>query len=846
MRFYIALLSLIGLLTIVLLGDTAQSSTAHSLASATGAAANRAWPHPIPLRVRDGANRDLMVMTLGDVETSLADGMYDPRSDQATLKDGSVIERYYRDKLGVKYFQPIDKTNFPLPPSGWCTWYYYYQQINENEVKQNARWIADNLKDYGARYVQIDDGWQGTGRVYTRDWTNVSDKFPHGMADLAAFIKTVGLTPGIWIAPHGQSNDTAVKNLPAIFLTKPDGSSASETWEGRYLVDPSIPESQKYMKDLFTRLAGWGYEYFKIDGQPVVVNEYRNKKSFMKKQGDDSVALYRETLASIREAIGPQRYLLGCWGMPIEGAGIMNGSRTGGDVVLDWAGGFMLAMRATMQNYYLHNVVWYTDADTMLVRSPLTLDQARAWATLQGLTGQAILDSDRLMDLSAERVELLRRVYPAVDIRPLDLFPAERNKQILDLKINQLGRRYDVVGVFNYDEAKSEQISLNWKDLGLPENIPVHVYDFWNREYLGAWEHGMMLNLSPTSCRVLTLLPGNGKVQLISTNRHITQGWVDLVALNSNEAANSFTGRSKLVKNDPYELRFVFPREKNFIVKSATARGVAGNLPVKITNHQGWATVQITSPRTTQVSWSVIFEPAEIYHYPVREPANLFVERASLDSATLKWSAQYYLNAGYQIYLNGVPVGFTPTNSFTLRELDPEANYTVEVKTVWEDGIASEKKSELKFTLKTLLPREMSLAALQPLRPSIGRGIEVNRTFAGRPLSIAGQHYENGIGTRANLEIEYDLKGLFDTFVALAGVDDATVNQNAAVEFVILGDGKELWRSGAMKKSDGAKQLKIDVTGVRYLILRVSGGGEGQGPQGRLLADWVNASLTMR
>ena len=123
--------------------------------------------------------------------------------------------------------------------------------------------------------------------------------------------------------------------------------------------------------------------------------------------------------------------------MPIEGVGIMNGSRTGGDVVLDWAGGFMLALRATMQNYYLHNIVWYTDADTMLVRSPLTLDQARAWATLQGLTGQAILDSDRLMDLSEERVELLRRVYPAVDIRPLDLFPAERNKQILDLKIKQ-------------------------------------------------------------------------------------------------------------------------------------------------------------------------------------------------------------------------------------------------------------------------------------------------------------------------------------------------------------------------------------------------------------------------
>ena len=780
-------------------------------------------------------------MTLGEVETSLADGVLDPQTDRVTLKDGNVIENYYKGTLGVKYFKPIYKSRFALPPSGWCTWYYYYQQINENEVKQNAQWIADNLKDYGAQYVQIDDGWQGTGRVFTRDWTNVSDKFPGGMDKLAAYIKSLGLKPGIWIAPHGQSNDAVVKNLPAIFLMKPDGTSASETWEGRYLLDPSTAESQKYLKDLFGKLAGWGYDYFKIDGQPVVVGEYKTKKAFMKDPSDDAVALYRQTLETIRAAIGPDRYLLGCWGMPIEGMGLMNGSRTGGDVVLDWNGGFMLALRTTMQNYYLHNVAWYTDPDVMLVRSPLTLDQARAWATLQGLTGQALMGNDRMMDLSKERVDLLRRVFPAVDIRPLDLFPAERNKHIWDLKINHLGRDYDVVGVFNYDEAKSEQISLNWKDLGLPENVPVHVYDFWNKEYLGAWENGMTVNLSPTSCRVLTLLPATDKVQLISTSRHITQGWVDLVALNRDDATNSYTGKSNVVKNDPYELRFVFPRGKNFRIKSAKA----GSLPVQIANHQGWATVQFASPRTGQLNWSITFEPADIYHYPVREPANLFVERVGLDTVTLKWGAQYYLNSGYQVYLNGSLAGNSLTNTFTLRGLDPETNYTAEVRTVWEDGTGSDKKAELKFTIKALLPREMSLSTLTPLRPGVGgRGVEINRALNGRPFSIGGQRYEGGIGARSNLEIEYDLKGLFDSFSALVGVDDGTMNQNASVEFVVLADGKELWRSGAFKKSDAAKPLKVEVAGVRRLVLRVTGGGEGQGPQARILADWVDARVT--
>ncbi|HEU4388102.1 MAG TPA: alpha-galactosidase, partial [Blastocatellia bacterium] len=511
---------------------------------------NNIWPHPIACRLADGSNKDLFVMTLGDVNPSIADGVYDPLKDEARLKDGTVKSNYYRDTLAIKYFKPVDKSRFRLPPSGWCSWYYYYQEINETEIKRNAEWIGENLKEYGAQYVQIDDGWQGVGRLRTRDWTNTSDKFRGGMDSLASYIKSQGLIPGIWIAPHGQSNEEVVKKNTGVFLLKQDGTSASETWEGRWLVDPSVPETQKYLRDLFTQLSRWGYEYFKIDGQPVVVGEYKSKKPFMKNQPEDPVGAYRQTVQTIRSAIGDNRYLLGCWGIPLEGAGIMNGSRTGGDIVLGWNGGFMTALRATMQHYYLHNVAWYCDPDVMLVRSPLTLDQARAWATLQGLTGQALLSSDRLMDLSSERVEIMRRVYPAADIRPLDLFPSQRNKRIWDLKVNHLGRAYDVVGVFNYDESRAELTQLNWTDLGIAPGGPVHVFDFWNGEYIGAWENGMTVSVSPSSCRVLTLLPDNGRIQLISTSRHITQGWVDLTAQHYDEPRNTWSGTSKLIKGE--------------------------------------------------------------------------------------------------------------------------------------------------------------------------------------------------------------------------------------------------------------------------------------------------------
>jgi hypothetical protein len=783
------------------------------------------WPHPVPCRIHDGANPDLFVMTLGDVRTPIADGIFDPVKDEVTLNGGDVMTNYFRDTLGVKFYQPLDKKNFPLPPSGWCSWYYYYNRPNETEIKRNADWIAANLKDFGAQVVQIDDGWQGSGgRDGQRDWTHVSPtNFPGGMAKLAAHIKSLGLTPGLWLAPHGQSNPEFVTNHPDIFLHRADGSLDLDQsrWEGRYLVDATAPQSRDYMRDLFAKLSSWGFDYFKIDGQPTVVDEYERKKQFLKNPAADPVVAYRNSLESIRNAIGPNRYLLGCWGTPLEGAGIMNGSRTGGDVVLGW-GGFHVALRPTMQFYFLHNIVWYSDPDVLLVRSPLTMDQARVWATLEGLTGQALMSSDRLMDLSDERVELLRRVYPATDIRPLDLFPGERDKRIWDLKISHLGRDYDVVGVFNFDTDKSAQIFLRWSDLGVATNKPVHVFDFWNKEYLGAWSGGMAVPLSPTSCRVLTLLPDDGNIQLISTSRHITQGWVDLVnsKLETQNPGIVFSGTSKVVKNDPYELRFAFPRGTNFMIRRAVARLGSKALPIKISNHQGWATLEFTSPNSAEVNWKIQFEPADIYHFPPSAPEGLAVKRLGLDGVELSWREQYYLNAGYEVYLNGALLGYTPEARFAIHGVAPNSNYTAQVKTVWEDGRESPRRAEANFNLASMVPKKLSLTELEPLRfTGRWRGFEADEMLSSAQLTLGSDRFDHALISFAGSEIEFNVKGIYDRFTALAGLDAAS-DENASVEFFILGDGKELWRSGELKKSDAPKTADVNIAGVQKLILR--------------------------
>lgn len=791
------------------------------------------WPHPIPCRVEDGDNDDLFVITLGDVETPLAEGTFDPVADKVTLDDGTTIENYYRDELGVEFYRPIDKSVFPLPPSGWCTWYYYYPNITETEVKYNAQWIAENLKEYGAQYVQIDDGWQGSGgRDGGRDWSLIHPRrFPGEMKELADAIRAAGLKPGIWLAPHGQSRQQVIDDNPKVFLLDDDGESLSRTWEGQFLVDPRTEETHAYLAALFKKLRDWGYVYYKIDGQPIVVNEYANKVD------DEDHALYRKTLDTIRGAIGPECYLLGCWGIPTEGMGIMNGSRTGGDVVRGWSRGFMLAAGATMRFYYQHNVAWYTDPDTMVLRSPLSVDQARAWATLQGLTGQALMASDRFMDLSEARVEMLRRVYPAVDARPLDLFPTNgRIKPIWDLKISHLDRDYDVVGIFNFDESELQPTRLEFADLGLPADKPVHVFDFWNKEYLGAWDTGLMVDVPPTSVRVLTLLPTNEQIQLISTSRHITQGWVDLESLAATDDGMVHEGRSRVISGDPYQLCFVFPRGKGFAVKSATAATAAAELPVKINNHQGWATVAWSPDETTQIDWRVEFEPGDYYRYRPEPVDNLQVAANGLDGASLSWNELYWLNAGYKVYLDGESLGYTGRSAFVLGDLDPGKSYEVAVATVWEDGSESRRRAETTFTLASLLPTSMRLVDLETVPvPTGGRGF--GRRF-GPPtgtVTIGETRYEDAITSRA---IGYALKGVFARLTAKVGAtapassdDDNEERSSRPLTFVVEGDGNQLW-SGDITPGDELQTVEVEVAGVEQLVLRVEGGNRPRGRRG--------------
>ena len=89
--------------------------------------------------------------------------------------------------------------------NGWCSWFYTYGDVTEEEVVRNAEFVSRNLKQHGLDYIQIDEGYQR----YHGDWEG-NEKFPHGMKWLAEKIKSYGLKPGLWLAPYVISEPTEV------------------------------------------------------------------------------------------------------------------------------------------------------------------------------------------------------------------------------------------------------------------------------------------------------------------------------------------------------------------------------------------------------------------------------------------------------------------------------------------------------------------------------------------------------------------------------------------------------------------------------------------------------------
>ncbi len=151
----------------------------------------------------------------------------------------------------------------------------------------------------------------------------------------------------------------------------------------------------------------------------------------------------------------------------------------------------------------------------------------------------------------------------------------------------------------------------------------------------------------------------------------------------------------------------------------------------------------------------------------------------------------------------------------------------------WTNGAESEAAHAAeRVYLSSLAPTEAHQAWGQ---------LGLDASVQGKRLRIGAREFEHGLGTHAASEIAYDLDGAYDAFEAWVGVDaEMDYFGKSSLEFIVLVDGKEVFRSGVMLNATPAARVSVSVKGARELRLLVTNGGDNINGDH---ADWADAAL---
>ncbi len=504
-----------------------------------------------PLAPHDGMS--LVLESLYDAEYELKPG------DGVT--SGRVIFNIASDPFAAleTYAQAIASVHqVRLNPiiNGWCSWYYSHEYISEDEVLRNAEFAAHALKPYGLEYVQVDAGWF---RNYG-DWEG-NQNFPHGMKWLAERIREYGLRAGLWLAPYCIAEGTEMFARHQDWLItdsagKPKlcggglpgpqvggGYGVPSLMKKIYGLDVTHPGAAGWLSDLFKKVADdWGYDFIKIDFvEWTILSADRYRDS-----GVSKAAAYRKGFRIIRDAVGPTRHLLDCGPMN-HTVGLLDSARIEMDLPrLTWeqyTANFNSNAPAMAKRYYFNRKTWINDADHLGL-ALLTLPQSRAAASIIALSGGTMICGDRLVDLDPDRLEILRKVYPAYGVaaRPLDLFEADRPERF-ELSVRTTFAAWSVVALFNYADATIEK-TLPLNRLRLPGSRGYVAFEFWSQRLAGEFDRELKVRVEPQSVALLSVHPQTGIPRVVSTDRHFTQGALELEDVAWESLSNTLSGTS--------------------------------------------------------------------------------------------------------------------------------------------------------------------------------------------------------------------------------------------------------------------------------------------------------------
>ena len=230
----------------------------------------------------------------------------------------------------------MNKNDFAKnPPMGWNSWDCYGASVTEKELKQNADYMAEHLKQYGWEYVVCDIQWYEPtadsshyhkfadlcmdeyGRLIPAENRFPSAKGGKGFKEIADYVHEKGLKFGIHIMRgiprQAVSANVTIKgtSYTARQVTHPASICC---WNSdMYGLDFTQPGAQEYYDSILELYASWGVDFIKCDDicrmdMPSAKKEIEMLYNAIQKCGREIVLSLSPGPAKIEEAWHYEKY----------------------------------------------------------------------------------------------------------------------------------------------------------------------------------------------------------------------------------------------------------------------------------------------------------------------------------------------------------------------------------------------------------------------------------------------------------------------------------------------------------------------------------------------------------
>ncbi|MBT8038267.1 MAG: hypothetical protein KJO21_12050 [Verrucomicrobiae bacterium] len=203
------------------------------------------------------------------------------------------------------------------------------------------------------------------------------------------------------------------------------------------------------------------------------------------------------------------------------------------------------------------------------------------------------------------------RIYPhykeAKTARPLDAFTGVADPQVYDLELTPDWHQITFYNTSGEKAEVSTAISGQRVDnaIGLDPQAHYHAYEFWTNQYLGKLPGSARIgrDLEPNHCAMVSVRKVQGHPQVISTNRHILQGWVELKDVRWNAKSRILAGTASVIGGEPFEIVVADNEAKALKLEAKGAKADLSAHPVA-----GLSRLTLSAAENTEVLWSLQYE----------------------------------------------------------------------------------------------------------------------------------------------------------------------------------------------------------------------------------------------